>query len=196
MTLYIQKFYNTSKQNKGEKMFGLFGKKENKPQACELPFLCWQCEMSAPGGCGSHGESKGVCGKTGTKARLQDILTYGLRGLSAYREHANELVNEVGSEEDKKRLKEIDDTISETLYFTLTNVNFNFDEHIAQLMKVGNAGVKVMDLLSDMHTKALGIPTPVEVTQNKAEGKGILVSGHNLDMLEKLLKRIEERGLR
>jgi len=30
-------------------MFGLFGKKEEntKPQACDLPFLCWQCEMSA-----------------------------------------------------------------------------------------------------------------------------------------------------
>jgi len=119
-------------------------------------------------------------------------MIFGLKGLSAYREHANELVE---TEEDYKRLKEVDDVNAETLYFTLTNVNFNFDEHIAQLMKVGNAGVKVMDLLSDLHTRALGIPAPVEVTQNKAEGKGILVSGHNLDMLEKLLKRIEERGL-
>ncbi len=174
-------------------MFGLFGNKESKkPQACDLPFLCWQCEMSAPGGCGSHGESKGVCGKTATKARLQDLMIYGLRGLSAYREHANELVS---TPEESKILKEIDDVNAETLYFTLTNVNFNFDEHIAQLMKIGNAGVKVMDLLSEGHTKALGVPAPVTVTQNKAEGKAILVSGHNLDMLEKLLERIEERGL-
>jgi len=178
-------------------MFGLFGnnKETKKPEACDLPFLCWQCEMSAPGGCGSHGESKGVCGKTATKARLQDLMIYGLRGLSAYREHANELVAEIGEAEEKKTLKEIDDVNAETLYFTLTNVNFNFDEHIAQLMKIGNAGVKVMDLLSNMHTKALGVPAPITVTQNKAEGKGILVSGHNLDMLEKLLERIEERGL-
>ncbi len=90
------------------------------------------------------------------------------------------------------RLLEIDDAMAESLYFTLTNVNFNFEEHIKQLMKVGDTGVKVMNLLSDLHTKVLGIPTPVEVSQNKAEGKGILVSGHNLDMLEKLLKRIEE----
>ena len=177
-------------------MFGLFGKNEEKTNnGSELKFLCWQCEMSAPGGCGSHGESKGVCGKTSTKSRLQDMMIYGLKGLSAYRTHANELINDMGDEEAKKVLKEIDDVIAETLYFTLTNVNFNFDEHIAQLMKVGNAGVKVMDLLSQAHTKALGIPAPVEVTQNKAEGKGILISGHNLDMLEKLLKRIEERGL-
>jgi hydroxylamine reductase len=62
-------------------------------------------------------------------------------------------------------------------------------------MKVGTAGVKVMDLLSEGHTEVLGVPTPVTVTQNKAEGKGILISGHNLDMLHKLLERIEERGL-
>jgi hydroxylamine reductase len=83
-------------------MFGLFGNKETKHQACDLPFLCWQCEMSAPGGCGSHGESKGVCGKTATKSRLQDLMIYGLKGLSAYREHANELVEEVGDEDAKK----------------------------------------------------------------------------------------------
>ena len=54
-------------------MFGLFGKNNNTKQSCDLPFLCWQCEMSAPGGCGSHGESKGVCGKDATKARLQEF---------------------------------------------------------------------------------------------------------------------------
>lgn len=47
--------------------------------------------------------------------------------------------------------------MADTLYFTLTNVNFSFAEHIAQLMKVGQAGVKVMGLLSEAHTKALGL---------------------------------------
>jgi len=174
-------------------MFGLSRRKEKKN--IELPFLCWQCEMSAPNGCGTHGEEKGVCGKTGTKARLQDLITYGLRGLAAYREHARELAD-LDNTEDRKRLLEIDDVIGESLYFTLTNVNFNFDEHIQQLMKIGQAGVKVMDLLSDLHVRALGLPQPTEVPQNRAEkAKGILVSGHNLLMLKKLLQRIEERGL-
>jgi len=174
-------------------MLNLFGKREKKGE-CNLPFLCWQCEMSAPKGCGAHGEKKGVCGKDATKARLQDILTYGLRGLAAYREHARELIDP-NNKGEMEQLLEIDDITAETLYFTLTNVNFNFNDHIAQLMKVGKAGVKVMDLLSNLHTKRLGIPAPVQVSQNRASGKGILVSGHNLDMLEKLLKRIEERGL-
>ena len=149
--------------------------------------FCYQCEMSASGGCGSHGQHIGTCGKDETIARLQDIMIFGLKGLSAYREHLNEL--------EPEKTKEIDDVINETLYFTLTNVNFNYDEHIAQLMKVGEAGVKVMDLLSEAHTKKFGIPKPVTVSQNRAEGKAILVSGHNLDMLEKLLIATEGKGI-
>lgn len=148
--------------------------------------FCYQCEMSAPNGCGSKGQTQGTCGKDENLARLQDIMIFGLKGLSAYRTHAEEMgVN----------TKEVDDVVNETLYFTITNANFNFDEHIAQLMKVGAAGVKMMNLLSDAHTKTFGIPTPVTVSQNKAEGKAILVSGHNLVMLEKLLKATENKGI-
>jgi hydroxylamine reductase len=114
-------------------------------------------------------------------------MIFGLKGLSAYREHLNEL--------DEKATKNVDDVISETLYFTLTNVNFNFDDHINQLMKVGSAGVEVMDKLSNAHTNKFGIPSPVKVTQNKVEGKAILVSGHNLEMLEKLLIATQDKGI-
>ena len=114
-------------------------------------------------------------------------MVFGLKGLSAYREHLNELKPE--------ETKNVDDVMSETLYFTLTNVNFNFEDHISQLMKVGSAGVEVMDKLSNAHTGKFGIPTPVTVTQNKVEGKAILVSGHNLDMMEKLLKATEGKGI-
>ncbi len=142
--------------------------------------------MSMPSGCGSKGQVVGTCGKTETQAIMQDIMVFGLKGLAAYRTHANELCADT---------KEVDDVVNETLYFTLTNVNFNFDEHVAQLMKVGSAGVKCMDLLSEAHTKALGVPTPVAVSQNRAEGKAILVSGHNLDMLARLLEDTKDKGI-
>lgn len=152
----------------------------------ESAMFCYQCEMSMPSGCGAAGQTVGTCGKDATKSRLQDIMIFGLKGLSAYREHARELGTDTRS---------VDDVMSESLYFTLTNVNFNFDDHIAQLMKIGSAGVEVMDLLSEAHTARLGVPAPVQVSQNKAEGKAILVSGHNLDMLEKLLKATEGKGI-
>lgn len=170
-------------------MFG-FGEKKQE----EANMFCYQCEMSMVDGCGAHGQSMGICGKTATEARLQDLMTFGLRGLAAYRQHVIELMDE-SDETAVKTLREIDDAVGESLYFTLTNVNFNFDEHIAQLMKIGEAGVKVMDMLSEGHTKTLGIPTPVNVTQNRAEGKAMLVSGHNLDMLHKLLEATEGKGI-
>lgn len=152
----------------------------------DLPMFCNQCEMSTPGGCGSDGQDVGTCLKDATLSRLQDIMIYGTKGLAAYREHARELGADT---------LELDDVISESMYFTLTNVNFDFDQHIAQLMKLGAAGVKALDLLSDSHTNKLGIPTPVSVSQNRAEGKAILVSGHNLSMLLSLLEATRDRGV-
>ncbi len=149
--------------------------------------FCYQCEMSMSGGCGIGGQHVGTCGKDENLARLQDIMIFGLKGLSAYREHLNELKPEM--------TKNVDDVISETLYFTLTNVNFNFDEHIAQLMRVGRAGVEVMNLLGDAHVEKFGIPKPITVSQNSASGKAILVSGHNLFMLEKLLEATNGKNI-
>ncbi|RXJ86164.1 hydroxylamine reductase [Arcobacter sp. CECT 8985] len=152
-----------------------------------MSMFCYQCEMSQKNGCGSSGAVVGTCGKDENLSKLQDIMIFGLKGLSAYREHLNEL--------NPQQTKQIDDVISETLYFTLTNVNFNFNDHINQLMKVGSAAVEVMDKLSNNHTSRFGIPTPVKVSQNKVEGKAILVSGHNLDMLEKLLIATKDKGI-
>ncbi|WOE70205.1 hydroxylamine reductase [Hydrogenimonas thermophila] len=152
-----------------------------------MSMFCNQCEMSMPNGCGSNGQTIGTCGKDETLSNLQDTMIYGLKGLSAYREHLNELAPE--------QVKDIDDVIAETLYFTLTNVNFNFDDHIKQLMKVGSAGVKVMDRLSNAHTNKFGIPTPVVIPQNRVEGKAILVSGHNLEMLKALLEATKDKGI-
>lgn len=151
-----------------------------------LKMFCHQCEMSAPGGCGSKGQSKGTCGKDDTLARLQDTMVFGLKGLSAYRHHAHELGADTS---------EVDKVLADTLYFTLTNSNFDFDQHIKQLLEVGSAGVKMMDILSEAHTSTYGVPTPVTVSQNKVEGKAILVSGHNLKALKMLLEATEGKGI-
>lgn len=151
-----------------------------------MSMFCYQCEMRLPDGCGSNGAKAGTCGKDETKARLQDLMIFALKGMSAYRHHANEL----GAD-----LKEVDDIISKTLYFTLTNMNFNFESHINQILEVGKGGVLVMKLLSDAHTKKFGIPTPTIVSQNKAEKKGILVSGHNLQAIKDLLEQTKNKGI-
>lgn len=144
--------------------------------------FCHQCEQTAIGGC----RIIGVCGKDETIASLQDTIVFGLKGIAAYRTHAAQL----GYTDPF-----VDATTHEALYLTLTNVNFNVEEHLEMLMKVGQAAIRVMELLDEAHTSRFGVPQPVRVTQNKVEGKAILVTGHNLLALEELLKQTEGTGI-
>ncbi|WP_430667175.1 hydroxylamine reductase [Fictibacillus enclensis] len=144
--------------------------------------FCYQCEQTPTGGC----KTIGVCGKDETIASLQDTIIFGLKGIAAYRTHANQL----GYTDSF-----VDATTHEALYLTLTNSNFNVPEHIDMALQVGKAAVRVMDLLDQAHTDRLGIPSPAKITQNKIEGKAIVVTGHNLFALEELLKQTEGKGI-
>jgi hydroxylamine reductase len=144
--------------------------------------FCYQCEQTAPGGC----KIVGVCGKDETIASLQDTMIFALKGIAAYATHARQL----GYTD-----PEVDRITHESLYMTLTNSNFNVQEHIDMAMKVGNAVVRIMDLLDKAHTTHFGIPELVRVSQNKIEGKCIVVTGHNLYALEELLKQTEGKGI-
>ena len=144
--------------------------------------FCYQCEQTPTGGC----KIVGVCGKDETIASLQDTIIFGLKGIAAYRTHANQL----GYTDPF-----VDATTHEALYMTLTNSNFNVQEHIDMAMKVGQSAVRVMELLDKAHTDRLGIPEPIKISQNKVEGKAIVVTGHNLFALEQLLKQTEGKGI-
>ena len=144
--------------------------------------FCYQCEQTPKGGC----TKVGVCGKNEDLASLQDTIIFGLKGVAAYATHAREL-GAIDSE--------VDGITQEALYFTLTNVNFNLQEHINMTLKVGSAAIKVMELLDKAHTDRLGIPEPAVVSENKVEGKAIVVTGHNLLALEELLKQTEGKGI-
>lgn len=144
--------------------------------------FCYQCEQTPSGGC----KIVGVCGKDETIASLQDTMIFGLKGIAAYRTHANQL----GYTD-----QFVDKITHEALYMTLTNSNFNVAEHIDMAMKVGQSAVRIMEVLDEAHTKRLGIPQPIRVSQNKIEGKSIVVSGHNLFALEELLKQTEGKGI-
>ncbi len=146
------------------------------------PMFCYQCEQTPVGGCTKFG----VCGKNPDIASLQDTIIFGLKGVAAYRMHANEL---------GRTDPEVDAIVSEALYTTLTNSNFSLEENVSMVLKVGTAAVKVMDLLDNAHTSKLGVPVPVVVSQDKIEGKCILVTGHNFYALEELLKQTEGKGI-
>ncbi|HZW83116.1 MAG TPA: hydroxylamine reductase [Candidatus Deferrimicrobium sp.] len=144
--------------------------------------FCYQCEQTPSGGC----TKIGVCGKNENIASLQDTIIFALKGIAAYATHARQL----GYSD-----PEVDAITQEALYTTLTNVNFNLEDHINLAMKVGGATVKIMDVLDKAHTGLLGVPQPVVVSQNKIEGHCIIVTGHNLFALEELLKQTEGKGI-
>ncbi|MEH7457357.1 hydroxylamine reductase [Bacillus sp. JJ1127] len=144
--------------------------------------FCYQCEQTPTGG----SKVMGVCGKNETIASLQDTIVFGLKGIAAYRTHAAQL----GYTDSF-----VDATTHEALYMTLTNSNFNEQEHLEMAMKVGKAALRVMELLDEAHTNHFGVPEPVHITQNRVEGKAIVVTGHNLFALEELLKQTEGKGI-
>lgn len=162
-------------------MFGLF-KNEKEVQKEDLKMFCYQCSQTPKGGC----TKIGVCGKNEDISSLQDTIIFGLKGIAAYATHAREM----GYTD-----PEVDAITQEALYATLTNSNFNLGEHVEMVLKVGSATVKVMDLLDRAHVEKLGVPEPVTVTNDKVEGKAIIVTGHNLVALENLLKQSEGKGV-
>lgn len=88
----------------------------------EYPMFCYQCEQTAGGkGC----TKLGVCGKTPEVANLQDLLIFQIKGISCY---ANEIINK-GENVDKS----IVSFIENSLFTTLTNVNFDADVHVEML---------------------------------------------------------------
>ena len=81
--------------------------------------FCYQCEQTAGGkGC----TKLGVCGKTPDIANLQDLLIYQLKGISFYARH----ILDSGLNVDKSVVSFIENC----LFTTLTNVNFNVDDHV------------------------------------------------------------------
>ncbi|ODN31018.1 hydroxylamine reductase [Fervidobacterium thailandense] len=141
--------------------------------------FCYQCSQAM------NGEAclvSGVCGKEPTVARLQDNLVYILKGISAYYYHAKELgyVDE-----------EIAAYLARGLYATLTNVNFDAEDFVKLAIEAGMMNFRVMQLLKKAHIETYGEPTPVEVETGTREGHMIIVTGHNLKVLEELLKQVE-----
>ncbi|MEF8779305.1 MAG: hydroxylamine reductase [Haloferacaceae archaeon] len=144
--------------------------------------FCNQCEQTPDGGC----TTRGVCGKEPDLQGIQDLATYGLKGVAAYASHARRL---------GYRDPDVDAAIQDALYSTLTNVNFDPDETLEQALQVGEAAISSMELLDEAHTEELGVPEPTEVQQNGVEGRAILVTGHDLHDLKELLEQSEGEGV-
>ena len=145
----------------------------------KLDMFCYQCSQTARGtGC----TVKGVCGKEPIVARLQDNLLFAIKGISAYLYHAREL----GYTD-----PEVDAFIEKGFFSTLTNVNFDPAEFLNLAVKAGEMNIRTMKLLKQAHIERFGEPTPTKVRTGTVKGHGIIITGHDMNALDKLLQQVE-----
>lgn len=119
------------------------------------------------------------------KRSLRELITYGLKGMAAYMNHANMLL---------KDDEEVDVFIQETLSKTLDD-SISINDLIALTLKTGEYGVKAMALLDKANTEAYGNPEITDVNIGVRNNPGILVSGHDLRDLEELLEQTKGTGV-
>jgi hydroxylamine reductase len=115
---------------------------------------------------------------------LKQYVTFGLKGMAAYTEHAFNL----GYEQD-----DIFSFIQEGLVMTTKEQDIN--TMLEWVFRTGEYGVKVMALLDKANTSTYGNPEISKVNIGVGKNPGILVSGHDLKDLEQLLIQTEGKGI-
>ena len=116
---------------------------------------------------------------------LRELITYGLKGLSAYSKHANVLLQDD---------QEIDAFLQSTLAATLDD-GISVEDLVALSLETGKYGVSGMALLDKANTTAYGNPEITKVNIGVGKKPGILVSGHDLRDLEMLLEQTQGTGV-
>jgi hydroxylamine reductase len=116
---------------------------------------------------------------------LQEMLTYGIKGLAAYAHHA-------------QVLGYTDPAIAAFVHEAfdyLTQPKQSESTLLGYCLKAGEVNLRVMELLNQAHTDSFGHPTPTQVRVTPVKGKCILISGHDMRSLYELLKQTEGTGI-
>ena len=116
---------------------------------------------------------------------LRELITYGLKGMAAYGQHAANL-----GKEDAELYKFTEEAMVATL-----NNNLSADDLVALTLKTGEFGVKAMAMLDEANTSAYGHPELTEVNIGVKANPAILISGHDLHDMEALLEQTAGTGV-
>ncbi len=118
-------------------------------------------------------------------AGLQELITYGIKGLAAYADHAQIL-----GKEDESIYAFIHKALD-----CLTRRPTDVNQLLAHALECGRINLRAMELLDAAHTEAYGHPEPTQVRVTPVKGKCIVVSGHDLKDLEELLRQTKGKGI-
>ncbi len=118
-------------------------------------------------------------------AGLQELITYGIKGLAAYADHAQIL-----GKQDESIYAFIHKALD-----CLTRRPTDVNQLLAHALECGRINLRAMELLDAAHTEAYGHPEPTQVRVTPVKGKCIVVSGHDLKDLEELLRQTKGKGI-
>ena len=162
----------------------LIEKLDNKENLSEVAL--WEASSNDEMDIKSNSDEVGVLSTKNEDIRsLRELITYGLKGLSAYSKHANAL----GYDNE-----EIDAFMQETLAKLLDD-SLTVEELITLTLETGKVGVDGMALLDTANTETYGNPEITKVNIGVGKNPGILVSGHDLKDIEQLLIQTEGTGV-
>ncbi len=116
---------------------------------------------------------------------LKHILLFGIKGVSAYADHAQIL----GQEDDQ-----VYAFVHEGLAATAAK-GLSVADLLPLVLKCGEINLRAMELLDAGNTGHYGDPVPTKVPLGHKQGKAILVSGHDLLDLEEILKQSAGKGI-
>jgi hydroxylamine reductase len=119
------------------------------------------------------------------KRSALEILTFGLKGMAAYADHAAIL---------GYRDEELFSFLHRALAAT-ADKSRGLTELVDLCLDCGKYNLKAMELLNRAHTERFGHPVPTRVNLGTRAGKAILISGHDLLDLEELLRQTEGKGI-
>ena len=134
----------------------------------------------------SKAETVGVLREPDVDLRsLKELMTYGLKGMAAYLEHAMRLGYDDASIH----------TFMQHALAASAAKSLSADEWVKMVLQTGEYGVKTMALLDKANTSRYGNPEITKVNIGVGKCPGILISGHDLKDMEELLKQTEGTGV-
>lgn len=115
---------------------------------------------------------------------LKSLILFGIRGMAAYAYHAYVL----GYTSEK---------VNNFFYKALFSLSqdYGMEELLPIVMETGEVNLECMELLDKANTESFGTPVPTLVPLTVEKGPFIVISGHDLYDLKKLLEQTEGKGI-
>eukprot|EP01084_Bolivina_argentea_P075830 137431_1 len=126
---------------------------------------------------------------------LRECAEYGLKGMMAYFQHAEYMHKSTGykiySNEERDEIYNICFTTMNDLCSNSKDLNFWLNMN----MKLGETNIKVLELLDKSHNMLYGTPEPTTVSSKPINGKCILMSGHDILEVKKVLDLVDKKEM-